>query len=109
MSEFFQRIFEYLKANDFPTILESIRQLEWSVVSRSIYTWMIALPIIIFLVWRKKVKTIVFLATSILFILLLQTTLSPPGESLPLEDLLKFLGGAVVLLGVNFYMIFIRD
>ncbi|MHC1729851.1 MAG: hypothetical protein AB9866_28260 [Syntrophobacteraceae bacterium] len=109
MKEFFLRIYEFLAANDFPTLLESVRQMEWKEVSRSIYTWLIALPLLVYLIWRKKVKTIVFLATSVLFIVLLQYTLSPPGQSLPLEDLLKFLGGAVALVGINFYMIFIRD
>ena len=40
---------------------------------------------------------------------LLQNTLPPPGGTIPLEKVLVFLGGSVVLLAVNVYFLVMRQ
>ena len=103
------RIHDFLAANDFPSLLEAIRKLEWSHVTGSAYTWLIVLPILIYLFWTKKFKIISALVSLFLFLLLIQKTLSPVGETLSLHDLLIFLSGTVALVGINFYLIFVRQ
>jgi hypothetical protein len=109
MKELLHRIYDFLAAHDFPTILESLRKIEWSQAARSPYLWLIALPIAICLIWTKKYKLITALVSFFLFLLLIQKTLTPASGTLPLDDLLIFLSGAVLLVGINFYLIFVKD
>ena len=109
MTKLLDYIYDFLVKNDFPTLLESLRKLEWSVIAKSIYTWLIVLPIVVFLFWTKKFKTIVAIASVFLFLLLIQKTVAPGGDTLSLHDILIFMSGTVVLIGLNIYMIFVRQ
>lgn len=109
MKEFLESIYNFFVVNDFPTLLESIRGLEWKDVVRNAYVWLIGLPIIVILAWRKKTKVFVALLSFILFLVLIQHTLAPPGVQMPLKDLLTFFAGAMVIIGINVYFLFIRD
>lgn len=103
------RLHEFLATNDFPTLLAAIDKFEWGQIVRSIYTWAFALPIFIYLVWTRKFKAIIALVSFALFIVLIQKTLAPAGDTLALNDLLIFVGGVAALVGLNFYMIFVRQ
>ncbi len=109
MAQLLHNIYDFLVEHDFPTLLESLRKLEWNVILRSPYTWLIILPILIYLVWTKKYKIIAAVTSFFLFLLLIQKTVSPVGDTLSLHDLLIFLSGAVVLVGLNIYLIFVRQ
>ena len=109
MKKILDNIYDFLATHDFPTLLEAIKKLEWSQVARSPYTWLIVLPLLIYLLWTKKFKILTACASFFLFLVLIQRTLSPSGDTLSLHNLLMFLAGAVVLLGVNIYLIFIRQ
>ena len=109
MKELLNRIYDFLASHDFPTLLEAIRKLEWSQVAISVYTWLIVLPLLIYLLWTKKYKIITAIVSFFLFLLLIQKTLAPAGEALSLHDLLIFLSGAVVLIGLNLYLLFVRE
>jgi hypothetical protein len=43
------------------------------------------------------------------FFFLLQSTLPAGGKTLSLEDLVKFGGGTLALIGLNFYFLLIRE
>lgn len=109
MKDLLNSIYNFLVTNNFPTVLASMNKLDWSHVAKSGYTWLIGLPILIALIWTKKIKTIVALASSLLFLLLVRGTLSTVNGALSLHDLMIFLAGAVALIGVNLYFIFIRQ
>ncbi len=109
MKEYLLRMYDFLAANDFPTLMESIRQLDWRVVLKSGYTWLIAAPILIFILWTKRFKILIAFASLAGFLLLLQYTLPPAGEKIPLNDLLVFIGGSMGLVGLNLYLLFIRE
>ena len=109
MKELWNKICDFLVANDFPTLLKAIRKLEWSQIAKSPYTWLIIVPLLIYLIWTKKYKILTALASFFLFLLLIQKTLAPAEESLPLHDLLIFLAGAIVLVGLNIYLLFVRQ
>lgn len=102
-------IYDFLAAHDFLTVVAAFRKLEWSQVAKSSYTWFIILPLLTYLLWTKKYKIITAIASFFLFLLLIQRTLSPSGETLSLPDLLIFLSGAVALIGLNLYLLFIRE
>ncbi len=109
MKEVLNQIYDFLRSHDFPTLLEAIRKLEWSQVAKSPYAWFIIVPILTYLLWTKKYKTVTAIASFFLFLVLMQKTLASAGATLSLEDLLTFLSGAVVLVGLNLYLIFIRQ
>ena len=107
--EVLNHIYDFLAAHDFPAILGAIHELQWNQVARSAYTWLIVLPLLIYLLWTKKYKILTAAVSFFLFLVLIQRTLSPAGDTLPLRDLLIFLSGAVALVGLNLYLLFIRQ
>lgn len=109
MKDLLDSIVNFLAIHDLPSVLASIGELDWTRLAASGYTWLIGLPVLVMLIWTKSIKTIVALVSSFLFLLLVRNTLSPVDGALPLHDLLKFLAGAVLLVGVNLYFIFIRQ
>jgi len=109
VKELLNHIYDFLVTHDFPTLLESSRKLEWSQVARSPYTWLVALPILIYLIWTKKFKILTAIASCILFVLLIQSTISTGEDTLSLHNLFVFLGGAMGLIGINIYLIFVRQ
>lgn len=109
MKEALMHIYNFLAAHDFITILEDIRKLDWSRMARSVYTWLVIVPLLIYLLWTKKFKIITAVVSLFLFLLLIQKTLSPASDTLSLHNLLIFLSGAVVLIGLNLYMLFVRE
>ncbi len=102
-------IYDFLAANDFITLVEAFRKLEWSQMAKSAYTWLLILPLLIYLIWTKKYKIITAIASFFLFLLLIHKTLSPSAETLSLPDLLTFLLGTVALIGLNLYLLFLRE
>ena len=109
MKEFLNHIHDFLAAHDFPSLLKDIHDLGWHQVATSAYTWLIVLPLLIYLLWTKKYKLIIAAASFFLFLVLIQHTLSPADETLSLHDLLIFLSGAVCLVGLNLYLLFVRQ
>lgn len=109
MNEFLQRAYNFLVVNDFPTLLESIRQMNWANVVKDPVTWLIAAPIVTVLVWKKCFKLMTGMASFVAFILLLQYTLPPMGGKIALNDLVIFCGGAFGLVLFNLYILLVKD
>ncbi len=109
MEKILNRIYDFLAAYDFPTILKAISELEWGQAAKSPYTWLIVVPVVIYLFWTKKFKIITALVSFVLFILLVQKTIAPESEVLSLHDMMIFLSGAVAIIGLNVYLLFIRQ
>jgi hypothetical protein len=109
MKEYWQKFCNFLSTNDFPTLLESIRKIKWGEFIKSPVAWLVILPIIIVLLWTKSFKIIGALASFAAFLLLLQYTLPPMGDKIPLHDLVIFCGGAFGLVFFNLYIFFIKE
>jgi hypothetical protein len=109
MKEFLQKIYNFLVVNDFPTLLESIRQIKWADFIKNPLAWLIILPITVALVWTKRFKIIAAIASFAAFLLLLQNTLPPMGDKIPLNDLVIFCGGAFGLVFFNLYIFIIKE
>lgn len=109
MKEFILQIFDFMKEHDFQHLLEHLRQLEWRDVLRSGYTWLVGAPLLLTFILTKRFKTLLALASLAAFVLLLQYTLPPYGETIPLSSLLEFLGGAFAIVAINLYFLLIRD
>jgi hypothetical protein len=99
----------FLKEHDLESIIELARLLDWSQVLTDPVTWLLGIPSILFIIYKKMFRLILLFASIIAFIALTQVTFTPPGQSMPLSNLLIFLGGSTVLLVINFYFLFIRE
>jgi hypothetical protein len=107
--DFFKSVGAFLKAYDMDAFLELLRHFNWREAFSNPMVWLIGLPLIGFLVFKRMYRVIILLITTVAFMLLAQKTLSPPGQSMPLDDLVLFLVGSAGLLGVNVYFFFIRS
>lgn len=109
MQQLLNRSYEFLRKYDFPTMLRAINKIEWRQAAVSPYTWLVVLPLMTFLLWTKRIKIIISIASFLAFSLLIGNNLSPAGETLSLHNVLVFLVGAAAVIGLNVYLIFIRQ
>jgi hypothetical protein len=99
----------FLSEYDVQKIAEALHQLDWRAQLTNPVTWIVGLPLLAFIIWKRKVNLLILCCSFVAFIYLLQNTLPPTGESVPLNKLLEFLGGSVVLLAVNIYFMILRE
>lgn len=111
--EIFNTIYEglakFLADYDAHKMAEVIRTLDWGKLLSESTTWFIVLPPVLLLVWRKAYRFLLLLASLVVFVFLLQYTLPPAGQSMPLNKLLEFIGGTMVLVVVNLYFLLMRE
>ncbi len=109
MKEVWTHIHNFLVTQSIPTILREIQNGGLMVLAKSVYAWLVAGSIVIYLLWTRKFKAIIALASLVLFVLLIQKTLAQPGNQLDLTNVLLFIGGTTALIGFNLYLLFVRD
>jgi hypothetical protein len=100
---------QFLSEYNVEKIVQAIQQLDWHALLTNPVAWMIAIPLLIFIIWKRRLNLLILFCSFIVFAYLLQNTLPPAGESVPLNKLLEFLGGSVVLLAVNIYFLILRE
>jgi hypothetical protein len=98
----------FLATYDSSKITELLRNLKWQEVVANPYVWLIGLPTLGYLLVRKRFKTLISLFSLAGFLYLLQYTFPSSGENIPLDKLLTFIGGSVLLAVVNLYFLFMR-
>ncbi|OIP90961.1 MAG: hypothetical protein AUK55_12070 [Syntrophobacteraceae bacterium CG2_30_61_12] len=108
LSEYWDRFIDFLTRYDVAAIAELIRGLKWDQVIRTPLFWAIVLPFGCWIIWKRRLRILMLLASGFLFVWLVQETLPPTGGAIPLDRLLLFVAGCVVLIGLNFYFLFIR-
>lgn len=99
---------KFLTDNDAGTLAESIRKIDFGELLTNPLFWVVSIALLVLAVWRKQVKLMLLAFSAVAFFFLLQNTLPPGGENLSLEGLLKFGGGTLAIVGVNFYFLLIR-
>lgn len=107
-SDYWDRLIQFLTTYDVATLSELVQQLDWKLIVRTPLFWLISVPIMCWIVWKRHFRLLLLLASAVSFLALVQVTLPPTGGSIPLDRLLTFVGGCVVLIGLNFYFLFIR-
>ncbi len=100
---------DFLKTNDAATVGESMRQVDFAALLSSPLFWLIGIVILGLAIWRKQIKLMVLAISMVGFFFLLQSTLPVGGKSLSLDGLVKFGGGTLALIGINFYFLLIRE
>jgi hypothetical protein len=100
---------EFLSANDANTLAEKAQKVDFAALLTDPLFWFVSIVLIGLAVWRKQIKLMVLAVSLVAFFFLLQMTLPSAGKALSLEDLVKFGGGTLALIGLNFYFLLIRE
>jgi hypothetical protein len=98
----------FLVTYDSHKISDLMSNLNWERVIRNPYVWLIGLSSLGYLVYKKAYKSIILIASVGVFLYLVQVTLPPSGQSIPLDKLLTFIGGCLFLGVLNLYFLFMR-
>jgi hypothetical protein len=109
LTAFWAGFVQFLKEYDSNKIAAVLREIDWAALARSPAAWIVGVPLVLLMIWKKQVKLMVLGISMVLFMALLQHTLAAPGESMSLEKLVQFIGGAIALAGVNLYFFFMRQ
>ncbi len=109
MREYWDRLVQFLSQNDLPTLVRSLRDVDWAETTRSPVFWMVTLLVLVVLVWRKLIRLIIFMASVWAFLMLLPYVIPPEEGAIPLRDLLVFVGGTLMLVVINLYVFFMRE
>jgi hypothetical protein len=104
----FEKIKEFLLEYDVHKLQELLRNVDWQETLRIPEVWFIGVPVLGLLVWKRKFRLMLFLASIVVFTFLLPLAMPGPGEAVPLEKLLIFLGCSLALVLLNLYFVFVR-
>jgi hypothetical protein len=102
-------ICNFLASHDLQSVIRQTSGIDLTAAAKSVYTWLVLVPICIYLLWTKKFKLMIFLASFFLFILLVQKTLTTSGGQVDLHNVLAFVGGTTALVALNLYLLFVRE
>jgi hypothetical protein len=108
VSHYWDRFINFLTHYDMETVTDLIRNLDWAKILHTPLFWIVAIPVFCWVIWKRYFRLLLLVASTCLFLILVQQTLPPSGDAIPLDRLLVFVGGCVVLIGLNFYFLFIR-
>ncbi len=104
----FEQIKKFLAEYDLPKIQEVVRNLDWGKVLSTPEVWFVAVPVLGYLVWKRKFRLMLFFASLAVFTFLLPNVLPAAGEAVPLPKLLMFLGASLGLVLINLYFLMVR-
>jgi hypothetical protein len=99
----------FLVTYDSHKISQLIDQLKWEDVFNNPYVWLIGMPMVGYLLIRKRFKALMLIFSLAAFLYLLQITFPQSAQTIPLDRLLRFIGGCVVLGVLNLYFLFVRQ
>ncbi|MDR3566581.1 MAG: hypothetical protein P4L43_00990 [Syntrophobacteraceae bacterium] len=109
MKEVLTHIHNFMASQSLPTVLRELRSGKLDFLMKSAYTWLVVAAISMYLLWTRKFKAIIALASVFLFVLLAQKTLAQSGAPMDLRNVLTFVAGTAALVGLNLYLLFVRE
>lgn len=98
----------FLAEYDSHKITEIFRDLDWHEVVHTPLVWLVGLPILGYLVWKRRFQTLLLIFSLIAFVALLLSVLPSAGQPIPLSKIVAFIGGSLALVLVNLYFLFVR-
>jgi hypothetical protein len=109
VKKIWEAFINFLVTYDSHKISLLIDELKWEEVLRNPYVWVIGLPLLGYLLIKKRFKALMFIFSLVAFLYLLQITFPQSAQTIPLEKLLRFIGGCVALGVLNLYFLFVRQ
>ena len=109
VNKIWEAFINFLVTYDSHKMSQLFAALKWEDVFGNPYVWLIGLPLLGYMLYRKRFKTLVFVFSLAALIYLWQITFPPSNQTIPLDKLLKFIGGCVFLGLLNLYLLFVRQ
>jgi hypothetical protein len=104
----FDQIKKFLTEYDLQKIQELLRTMDWGKVLSTPEVWFVTIPVLAVLVWKKKFRLMLFMASLAAFTFMLPFAMPATGEVIPLSKMMVFLGGSLALVLINLYFLFVR-
>ncbi len=109
MKEIWNGFVSFLKEHDAAYLLSTLRGLDWQALLTNPLFWVVTLSVSGVMIWKKQLKLLILICSFAIFVVLLQVTLPPAGESMDMSGLLQFIGGSAILVIVNLYFFLVRQ
>ncbi len=109
MKEYWRTFIEFLKKYDMTTLAQTLQEVDWTGIYRHPVFWIGITLFLGWVVWKKAFRSLLLALSLVAFVVLLNYTLPPAGETLTFEKLLPFAGGCLGLLAINVYFFVIRN
>jgi len=103
-----QAFISFLAEYDSRKIATILQAMDWQEVLKDPRVWCAGVPALAYLLWKRHFHALLLLVSLALFVMLVMNTLPGPGQSIPLNKILTFIGGSVALVGVNLYFFLVR-
>jgi hypothetical protein len=104
----FEQFKKFLLEYDLPKIQEVLRTMDWGKVLSTPEVWFVTVPILGIMIWKRKFRMMLFMASLVAFTFMLPYAMPAAGEAVPLSKLLTFLGASLALVLINLYFVFVR-
>ena len=104
----FEALKKFLLEYDLLKIQEAVRDLDWGKVLATPAVWLVSVPVLGYMVWKRKFRMMLLLASLLVFTLMLPQMMPADGETIPFSKLILFLGGTLALVLINLYFLFVR-
>ncbi|HAA03929.1 MAG TPA: hypothetical protein DCE18_11205 [Syntrophobacteraceae bacterium] len=104
----FEQFKKFLLEYDLLRIQEEVRNLDWSKVLSNPVVWFVSVPLLGYMIWKRKFRMILLFASMLVFTLMLPHMMPGAGEAIPFPKLILFLGGTLALVLINLYFAFVR-
>jgi hypothetical protein len=108
LGNIWQAFINFLAEYDSRKIATILQAMDWQEVMRNPWAWCAGVPVLAYLLWKRHFHTLLLFVSLVLFGILVVNTLPGPGQSIPLNKILTFIGGSVALVGVNLYFFLVR-
>jgi|PlaIllAssembly_1097288.scaffolds.fasta_scaffold1059867_2 hypothetical protein len=104
----FESLKKFLLEWDLLKVQEAVRDLDWGKVLATPAVWLVSVPVLGYMVWKRKFRMMLLLASLLVFTLMLPQMMPADGETIPFSKLILFLGGTLALVLINLYFLFVR-
>jgi hypothetical protein len=109
VKKIWEAFINFLVKYDSHRVSKLMDELKWEEVLFNPYVWLIGLPVLGYLLIKKRFKALIFIFSLAAFLYLLQITFPQSAQTIPLDRLLRFIGGCVFLCILNLYFWFVRQ
>lgn len=104
----FESLKKFLLEWDLLKVQEAVRDLDWGKVLATPAVWLVSVPVLGYMVWKRQFRMMLLLASLLVFTLMLPQMMPADGETIPFSKLILFLGGTLALVLINLYFLFVR-
>jgi len=103
-----ENFISFLAEYDSQKITEIFRELDWQEALHNPFLWVVGLPLMAYLVWKRRFHALLLIFSLFAFVALLLNVLPTKGQPIPLSDIVMFVSGSIALVVLNLYFFFVR-